>query len=127
MSVDELGEGIRKLPHFKELTDEEIHMILDVLDADRSGTIEFQEFEAFVVGASKPEGKTANSEKRKVVIERLRTVFLGAEKRGLTLEKAFAHLDKDGNGQVSKAELEVSMKELPHFKVTGYYKDLILT
>ena len=59
-------------------------MILDVLDADRSGTIEIQEFKAFVVGASKPEGKTANPEKRKVVIERLRAVFLGAEKKGLT-------------------------------------------
>lgn len=108
ISTKELSEGIRKLPHFKSLSDEDIAGLIEMLDADHNGEISMEEFIDFVSVGSEAEivRKT----------ERLRSVFQNAQKKNLTIDKIFAHLDKDHSGEVSVKEMAAALKSLPNFK-----------
>ena len=90
ISNSELETSMKELPHFKELSSADIRVLMTALDADGSGQISLDEFKGFVHGRKEFKGPVSAEEAK--IMERLRQVFLGAEKKGLTIEKAFAHL-----------------------------------
>eukprot|EP01041_Mallomonas_annulata_P001319 gene1319-2541_t len=109
VSTDELATGLKKMPHFKELTHADIQGLVRILDADGSGDISLQEFRALVDSES-------SQSPENVLVRRLRTVIQSAEKKGLSIDQIFAHFDKDGGGSVTTDELAAGLKKMPHFK-----------
>ena len=48
VSTEELSIGMRTLPHFESLSDNEIEGVVKALDSDKNGKISFTEFEHFI-------------------------------------------------------------------------------
>ena len=114
VSADELLAGLRKLPHCKSLSDEDIRSLVKSLDADHSGEVSLKEFTDFIehhVPSSKVEtGSIAD------VGQRVRLVFKKIEAEGVGLAKLFQHLDTDSSGGLSLKEMQAALLKTPHFK-----------
>ena len=42
VTCEELAVGLRALPHFKTLSDEDVRLLVDLIDFDKSGEISLQ-------------------------------------------------------------------------------------
>ena len=124
MTGEELAVGLRALPHFKTLSDEDVRLLVDLIDFDKSGEISLQvravymyvcmyvslwscgmvgqEFTAFITGKSAPQPSPESSgpsDEARDTVEKVRAIFRLAHEKGLSFEKAFHLMDKDGNGR----------------------------
>ena len=120
ISVDELIVSLRALPHFAGMADADIQRLVKAVDTDNSGEISFEELKTFVDDHSPPlvdaAYSSASSASVEDVLQRIRMVFRSAEEQGLTVEKAFSHLDRDGNSEISISEMHSALLKIPHFK-----------
>ncbi|MCJ1440326.1 MAG: hypothetical protein MMC23_000809 [Stictis urceolatum] len=87
ISAEELGEIMRSLGQHP--TDSELRDIVDEADIDGNGTIDFNEF-LHLMARPLPSAIDPNEE----------------------IKKAFEVFDRDGSGQISKAELQDVMKSI---------------
>lgn len=120
LSTEELVVGIKSLPHFRGISESDVKGLVEVLDSDNSGAISLDEFVEFMKmedpSHTRCEKKPIDFANIEDVAARLRVVFVNAEKRGLSLETAFKHLDSDGSGDVETKEFAAAVKALPHFR-----------
>lgn len=100
ISIDELKGGLASMKLGK-LDDDEVKLIVQHLDSDRSGTVSLKEFLDF-----------AGCDYSAVLAERLRGVLLKAEAKGTSLDAAFAQWDKDDSGTISHKELEQGLSAM---------------
>eukprot|EP01041_Mallomonas_annulata_P009284 gene9284-19266_t len=101
ITTDELASGLKKMPHFKELTNANIQGIVRILDANGSGDISLQEFRALIENTGSinepilsPRSSTDGSTSEDPLVARLRTVIQNAEKKGLSIDQILTHFDK---------------------------------
>lgn len=95
ISSNELASVMRSLG--QNPTDGEVSLILDKIDIDRSGTIDFDEF-VTLMSPTVREGKAG--------------IPAEQEEEDAELKEAFWVFDKDGNGTISFDELSSVMKAL---------------
>lgn len=127
-SIDtkELVATIKKLPSFKKMTDQDASALMEVLDEDHSGDITFAEFEIFLNlddgGSNLDDSVTSlgtfgtSTGAPVTLLDRIKDTFALAESHGLSFEKAFNLLDKDGSGGVTVSEMHAALLKLPNFK-----------
>lgn len=126
-SIDtkELVATIKKLPSFKKMSESDTVALMEVLDGDGSGDITFAEFETFLNlddGCSNLEdsvtslGTLGTAGAPATLLDRIRDTFALAESHGLSFEKAFNLLDRDGSGGVTVGEMHAALLKLPNFK-----------
>lgn len=84
-------------------TDAEIKYIMDNIDVNQNGTIEFEEFLALM---SRPDLSPTLCSNRSIASSK------GLDNEDDELKRAFKVFDKDGNGKISKAELSAIMKTI---------------
>jgi Ca2+-binding EF-hand superfamily protein len=126
IDVGELMATIKKLPTFKKMSEADMSALLDVLDKDRSGDITFDEFMSFLEGEDGLDESSASVGSQRstggpggapaTLIDRIRDTFKLAEQHGLSFEKAFNLLDRDGSGGITVAELHAALVKLPNFR-----------
>mmetsp|Transcript_40526 Transcript_40526/g.35961 ORF Transcript_40526/g.35961 Transcript_40526/m.35961 type:complete len:149 (+) Transcript_40526:87-533(+) len=97
LTLDELTEGLKKLPDFNQ---KEIERIMESIDTDKSGRIDYTEFLAATME---------------------RNVYLKEEK----LFMAFKMFDKDGNGFITPQELKEVLGSHLSDKDQKIFEDLI--
>lgn len=86
-------------------------MLLRRFNLDGDGRVSLREFLAFV-GRPYTAGDSPLETK-------LRRVIAKAEAMGTPLDATFAHFDKDGNGEITRAEFEQGLKEMEVFAEFG--------
>jgi len=99
ITTKELGEMMRSLG--QNPTDAELRDMINEVDADRNGTIDFEEFRAMM------ERKTHGIDPEE------------------ELREAFKLFDKDGNGSISTQELKEVMKSLGRFLISFSTRDVV--
>ena len=113
VTSDELARGLRSLPNFKALSDQDIQDLVEILDTDNSGSVSLAEFESFL---EDPTGPTEqNDSDTDTIIGKVKAIFNKAKESGLSFEKTFQLIDQDGNGELTKKELATCLKKLPSF------------
>jgi calcium-binding protein CML len=134
VTAEELHAGLRSLPHCKDMSVDDIQMLVRALDADSSGEVSLDEFKRFVRSNS-PQQSTADESRRETSDTRPQQVNRdddhqrGVEKlsgrdQGTMLvdrirqaavryggvEAWFAQLDDDGDGVISRQIFERKME-----------------
>lgn len=115
LTVTEFVDGLRGLKPFQELTEADFEGLVSLLDADGSGEVSLSEFQRFVNASE--DGETSSQTKFDVEMqaERIRSVFRNAEKDGISIERAFNYVDKDGSGELSVEEFTQVLKRFKDF------------
>ena len=115
VTESELREALAELgPSFKA-SPKDLKALLAQFDEDGDGKVSYSEFIAFV--KSRPVAKPASgkSESNATKVEgKLRKVLLKAEEEGINLRESFKHFDKNGDGLISRSEMQEALKELGH-------------
>ena len=102
ISTQELSAGLRKLPHFSDLSAAELRGIVTILDSDNSGEISMEEFRYFVQHGkvlSKP--SDGDGSKRELFARHMRRI---SEPDG-GVHGLLAYLDDDEDGLISVHKL----------------------
>ena len=115
ISASELGPGLRKMPPFKSITDEEITDLCDVLDTKKNGEISLSDFKAFVNAADAADSADPSRAVDTDCVKRVQDVFRGLEARGFTAMKIFENIDVDRSGRVTLSEVEATLRRLKEF------------
>ncbi|KAH7465702.1 Nephrocystin-4 [Phytophthora ramorum] len=105
----ELKSGLVSLGCFKDMTDGDFDALLEQLDEDGSGKIDFSEFRALVTEGGAPAGDVDDKAE---LINRLKALMEKAIEKGVSIDACFAHFDKDGDGTIKKEEFVTAMTEL---------------
>ena len=100
IGVEELGIVMRSLGH--NLSEEEVKDMINEVDADGNGTIDFIEFVSFL--ARRLKDSEAEEE----------------------LKEAFKKFDKDGNGLLNEADIKTAMAELGEKMADEDISDMLL-
>jgi Ca2+-binding EF-hand superfamily protein len=111
LSTTELATGLRNLPHFNTLSDEDIDGLIKALDADSNGSISLSEFKAFVTKASPTKSLDIDG-----ISRRFHVAFERAEDDGLSFQAALEHLARDGDRELTMPKLRIALMKLPHLK-----------
>ena len=121
----ELVSGLKSMPHFEKLTQEELDSLLSILDKNNDGSISFQEFKNFIVDAGEINSQSGkknsrgklddNCDKSREIIDRLHRIVKSAEKKGASANDIFGHLDKNRDGSITLKELHLGLKKIPFF------------
>lgn len=115
ISRDELAAGISSMKHFKQLSEADIKDLVAILDTDGDGTISLHEFKNFI-NISPQAMKKINTEKQSnQILERLRAILKGAQAQNKSPQDVFAHLDKNGDGDLSLSELKEGLLKIKGF------------
>lgn len=115
ISRDELAEGISSMKHFKALTETDVKDLVALLDTDGDGTISLQEFKNFI-NISPQAIKKINTERQSnQILERLRAILKGAQAQNKSPQDVFAHLDKNGDGDLTLSELKDGLLKIKGF------------
>jgi len=117
VSIQELSQGLRALPNFKSLSDQDIQDLTAAIDFDKSGDITADEFERFIIGDSnKVEISTKPDETSNSIVDRTREIFVAAKSNGVSFEKLFSLMDRDKSDSLSLKELDDLLHRIPSFK-----------
>ncbi|EQC33112.1 hypothetical protein SDRG_09100 [Saprolegnia diclina VS20] len=100
-------DGLVRL-NFNDASSDEAGRLFAVLNASQTGEVTLAEFKAFVGGAS----DAGHAVIPLPPMEKLRELFGRASAKGVNVQHAFAHFDKDGNGSISHAEFDQAIAEL---------------
>lgn len=111
LSITELATGLRNLPHFNTLADEDIDGLIKALDVDSNGSISLSEFKAFVTKASPTKSKDIDG-----ISRRFHLAFERAEDDGLSFQAALERLARDGDRELTVPKLRIALVKLPHLK-----------
>jgi Ca2+-binding EF-hand superfamily protein len=115
ISSEELARGITSMKHFKQLNETDIRDLVALLDTDGDGTISLTEFKEFI-GLSPEAMKKINTEKKtNEILIRLRAILKGAQAQNKSPQQVFAHLDKNGDGDLTLSELKEGLLKIKGF------------
>ncbi|KAG7388506.1 hypothetical protein PHYPSEUDO_012292 [Phytophthora pseudosyringae] len=106
----ELKRGLVALGCFKDMKDEDFDSLLEQLDGDGSGKIDFSEFRALMNDEG---GATAGGvDDKDELMNKLKALMEKAAEKGVSIDACFAHFDKDGDGNIKRDEFVTGMTEL---------------
>jgi calcium-dependent protein kinase len=125
ISRDEFRKGLQKYLNIKETDMEEVERIFDIIDADRSGFIEYEEFTRAAIDKS----KFVQDDKLKfafrffdkdnsgeITIDEIAQVFFKNERtrdeKSEVLKKIIKEVDINGDGIISFEEFKTVMKKI---------------
>ena len=92
ITLNEFKGSLKAMKHFESLTDDDLNLLLDAIDADSSGTISLTEFLSFVElrdPTKTKEDLINDRETMEAVGEQVREVFLKAIDGGVSLNEIF--------------------------------------
>jgi Ca2+-binding EF-hand superfamily protein len=115
ISREELAAGITAMKHFKQLKESEVQDLVALLDTDGDGTISLQEFKDFINISPEAMKKINKEQKTNQILERLRAILKGAQAQKKSPQEVFAHLDKNGDGDLTLAELKEGLLKIRGF------------
>jgi Ca2+-binding EF-hand superfamily protein len=123
--VKEMESGLKKLPYFKNVSTEELQALIEILDADGSGTVSLQEFKDFLDESDAPvqlspritSGGAAAGPKHipSPGLKKLQQLLVKVEEKGATIKQLFDNMDADKNGRVTHKELTAQLRKIPQF------------
>ncbi|KDO29066.1 hypothetical protein SPRG_06121 [Saprolegnia parasitica CBS 223.65] len=100
-------DGLVRL-NFGDANGDEAGRLFAAMNASQTGEVTLAEFKAFLGGASDAGPAVIPLPP----MEKLRELFGRASAKGVDVQHAFAHFDKDGNGSISHAEFDQAIAEL---------------
>ncbi|KAG7399912.1 hypothetical protein PHYBOEH_007598 [Phytophthora boehmeriae] len=109
ISRDELKRGLLALGCFNDMKEEDFDLLLERLDEDGSGKIDFREFRALMNNSR--EG-SAGADDKEELMNKLKVLMEKAVEKGVSIDDCFAHFDKDGDGNIKREEFMTAMTEL---------------
>jgi Ca2+-binding EF-hand superfamily protein len=119
LTCDELKDGLKKIPFFSNIVDDDFEELFRGIDVDGSGEVDVAEFIDCVVNCKEPTGETIKDEtvisSDSTPVDRFRAVVIKAVNNGASLEDMFSRLDSNGDGFVTKDELRRELKNIPLF------------
>ncbi|CAK4477563.1 unnamed protein product [Aphanomyces euteiches] len=104
ISADEFVKALKELG-FKDTTDETIQALVRVLDKDKDGRINYDEFLSLATPRTRAEQAAISPTKK------LLAMLQKAIEDGIDVEQAFAHFDKSNSGMVSYEDFSKSLRE----------------
>lgn len=120
VSSEEFKIVLKKLPQFKNLSDDDLDGLTQILDDDNSGEVSLNEFKSFI-----DKGTTASNKSEKIntkptnaheaSLKFLHEILLTAKEKGLSIERIFGSIDKDKSGSVTLHELKVTLQKMKQF------------
>lgn len=116
LDASELMSGLQKMGSFEGVSREDVAAVIKIFDSDNSGVVSLNEFVAFFTLRVEEDKKIRRVKNAHKIAQRFREVMRAAQGKGASVADIFRHLDKDGGGSVSTAELGVSLSKLPHLK-----------
>jgi calcium-binding protein CML len=115
ISSEELAQGIRAMKHFKQLNESDLKDLVALLDTDGDGTISLKEFKDFIGLSPQALKKITTERKTNEILDRLRAILKGAQAQNKSPQQVFAHLDKNGDGDLTLAELKEGLLKIKGF------------
>ncbi|KAG2522009.1 hypothetical protein JM16_005764 [Phytophthora kernoviae] len=109
ISQGELKRGLLALGCFEDMREEDFDTLLEQLDEDGSGKIDFREFQALM---NETEVNSAGAPSVDDKMNKLKALMEKAVEKGVSIDDCFAHFDKDGDGNIKKEEFMTAMTEL---------------
>ena len=125
--VKEMESGLKKLPYFKNINSEELNALIDILDADSSGTVSLQEFKDFLDESDTPvvneisprlvSGGNVAEQRHNLSpgLKKLQQLLIKVEEKGVSIKQLFDNMDTDKNGRVTHKELTAQLRKIPQF------------
>ena len=104
LPIAEFKVSLRAIKHFRDLSDEELQLLLVSIDADHSGSISLTEFMKFI--DVKEEASTADTTVTDIIAPKARKLFDLALEKGMSLDDLFAQ------GSLTLAELSAVLDTL---------------
>ncbi|KAG3031069.1 hypothetical protein PC121_g14207 [Phytophthora cactorum] len=105
----ELKRGLVALGCFKDMKEADFDSLLEQLDEDGSGKIDFSEFRVLMKD-NKSAGEDVDDKEE--LVNKLKALMEKAVEKGVSIDACFAHFDKDGDGNIKKEEFVTAMTEL---------------
>ncbi|KAL3671067.1 hypothetical protein V7S43_004250 [Phytophthora oleae] len=103
----ELKRGLVELGCFTDMKEGDFDALLEKLDEDGSGKIDFSEFRALI-----KDGEGQSGGGKDELLDKLKALMEKAVEKGVSIDACFAHFDKDGDGNIKKEEFVTAMTEL---------------
>ncbi|OQS07837.1 nephrocystin-4, partial [Thraustotheca clavata] len=94
--------------NFTQASKHDLTQLFTAINQDQTGEVTLKEFKTFL-------GYSDSSESAIIQmppIEKLKDLFIRASDKGVNVQDAFKHFDKDGNGSISHAEFDQALAEL---------------
>ncbi|RLN96218.1 hypothetical protein BBJ28_00022138, partial [Nothophytophthora sp. Chile5] len=109
LSRTEFIQALRSLGTvFTDLSDADLALLGDAMDADHDGQIAYREFATFV-GTNDPEAAEISTRQWR---EQIKRVILRAMDKGIRVHHVFAQMDVSGDGTLSLKEFERGLQQL---------------
>ncbi|KAE8988627.1 hypothetical protein PF011_g19094 [Phytophthora fragariae] len=108
----ELKDGLVALGLFKDMENEDFDSLLEQLDGDGSGKIDFSEFRSLLLVNEGNDHTPPSKDYREELVGKLKTLMEKAVEKSVSIDACFAHFDKDGDGKIKKEEFLAAMTEL---------------
>ncbi|KAF4034641.1 EF-hand domain pair [Phytophthora infestans] len=105
----ELKRGLVALGCFKDMEEADSDLLLEQLDEDGSGKVDFSEFRELM---EDQEGGVGDVEDQEELMTKLKALMEQAVAKGVSIDACFAHFDKDGDGNIKTEEFVTAMTEL---------------
>lgn len=110
LTTAEFVSGLKKLPQFETMTTQDFVEITNALDSNGDGTVSCAELETFVSPVVSDVSAGLSSFEARV-----QKLFRNATAKGISLEKLFGHLDRNGDGIFDCRELENALLKTKAF------------
>ncbi len=115
ISRSEMRKALKELGPKFETSERELDSLLAQFDEDGDGEVSYLEFIKFAKASPKSPrvlADTSSSDHAEEVKSKLREVLKRAEDEGIVLRESFEHFDKNGDGMISRSEMQKALKEL---------------
>lgn len=123
LSLDEFETALKQLGISVETDHKGLRSLLAEFDANHDGQISYQEFIQSLGISMEQNRAEVIADTTKDIVARVREVVKRLEARGVNMDDAFVHFDKDNSGSLSLAEFMEAMNQLLLSDVTASEAD----
>ena len=113
LTYEETEAAFSELGAYNSLSHEQVRSIIIKVDAAKLGKVKISTLVTHIFGGQKSEKTDAADD---ITADSLLKLLLeGIQRQGVAIDAVFRHFDKDGNGQITKSELEQGLASLHIF------------